>query len=78
MKPTPEQIELMRHARGADKGWDRNHFATTDDSPDDILWGELVSGGLAEGPATKPQIYGDMKFYRVTEAGDAVIKEPNP
>lgn len=78
--PTEKQIELMSHALGADqfyqnKGFYRNRFAASPDTPDDKEWKKLVEMGYAAINEGAAGMNNKLIFYYVTDKGDAFIRE---
>lgn len=73
-------VELMEHALGASKfyeqkGFYRNYFATYEDGCDYPAWREMCEIGLAKQGRSMPQASGDMLYFHVTEAGEAIVRE---
>jgi hypothetical protein len=73
------KLHLLRHSLGLQrepyklKDSYRNHFATNPqaDSYETIM--ALVQDGLMEGGKKKPDVFGGMEFFFVTEAGKQYV-----
>lgn len=73
---TPEQIDILRHALGLQRGvrgYSRNHFVTGPGSSDYPHCEALVEAGLMIKKPGHPLSGGDP-VYHVTEAGKAVAR----
>lgn len=74
--PTPRQHDLMRHALGhyQTPAVQRNYFATTPDTADDLDWQALVTAGHARlfRPAAGDQ---SLNYYSVTPAGQLLVSQ---
>lgn len=80
---TKYQLDLMCHALGLRQKGDqshRNYFAADPGSKDYEEWVLLVKSGLAECFGSKPQIFGSLVGFSVTDAGrvEATKSLPEP
>ena len=72
MKLTEEQIKVMRHALGLDRGRRsyRNRYHATVGSPAADVWTDLVALGCA----ALIHVERDMALFTVTDAGRLALK----
>lgn len=73
--PSRDDLDALRHMLGLPDEWQRpeppfrNHYATT---PGDAQMETLRAMGLVDCAGSRPAIFGDLAFYRATDAGRAV------
>lgn len=76
------RLEILRHSLGLSRESDRlsddpyrNYFATTKDTVDYFVIESLMEDCLmSEGDADK-EIFGDMMFFHVTDAGKDYVRQ---
>lgn len=74
MSLTDAQLDLMAHALGAERGYYRNYFAAEPNTDDHRAWEELARNGFAACHGDRPQIFGSLISYSVTEKGQVEVR----